>query len=83
MPPDSWLHGPAPFNQPFFIALTQALGVNGDAVTSSTPFPDTTQVNWVRAWAPAPSRSFRPNTRLFATPYLMFLISTTKSQRLR
>jgi len=50
---DSWLHGPAPFNQPFFIALTQALGVNGDAVTVSTPFPDTTQINWVRAWAPA------------------------------
>jgi beta-glucanase (GH16 family) len=47
---DTWLHGPAPFNQPFFIALTQALGVNSDALTSSTPFPDTTQVNWVRAW---------------------------------
>jgi beta-glucanase (GH16 family) len=50
---DTWLHGPAPFNQPFFIALTQALGVNSDALTSSTPFPDTTQINWVRAWTAA------------------------------
>ena len=44
----AWLHRPAPFNQPFVIALSPgSLGVNGDAVTSSTPFPDTTQISWV------------------------------------
>jgi beta-glucanase (GH16 family) len=56
---DTWLPTPgdpagAPFNQPFFLALTQALGLVGsNAVTSSTPFPDTTQIDWVRAWEPA------------------------------
>jgi beta-glucanase (GH16 family) len=50
---DTWLHGSAPFNQPFFIALTQAIGVSTDAPTASTPFPDTTQINWVRAWTAA------------------------------
>jgi len=37
--------GSEPFNEPFFIALTQS---------SSTPLPATTEVDWVRAWAPAP-----------------------------
>jgi beta-glucanase (GH16 family) len=51
---DSWLNGPAPFNQPFFIALTQALGLSGsNAVNASTPLPATTQIDWVRAWTPA------------------------------
>lgn len=51
---DSWLNGPAPFNQPFFIALTQALGLSGsNAVTAATPLPATTQIDWVRAWTPA------------------------------
>ena len=36
---DTWLNGPAPFNQPFFIALTQAIGVNGDAPTASHAVP--------------------------------------------
>jgi beta-glucanase (GH16 family) len=43
---------PEPFNQPFFIALTQALGVDTDAFEpGTTPLPATTQVDWVRAWS--------------------------------
>jgi beta-glucanase (GH16 family) len=45
--------GPAPFNSPDMIALTQALGPTGNLPTANTPFPDTTQVDWVRAWTPA------------------------------
>jgi beta-glucanase (GH16 family) len=41
---------PAPFDQPFFIALTQALGVGGNAPTASTPIPATTLVDYVRVW---------------------------------
>ena len=44
--------GSAPFDEPFFIALTQALGVNTNAFSaSSTPLPATTQVDWVRGWS--------------------------------
>jgi beta-glucanase (GH16 family) len=43
--------GPAPFNEPFFVALTQALGVGANAPTSDTPLPATTQIDWVRVWA--------------------------------
>ena len=51
---DMWLNGPAPFNQPFFIALTQAIGLSGsNAVTANTTLPATTEIDWVRAWAPA------------------------------
>jgi beta-glucanase (GH16 family) len=51
---DTPIGGPAPFNDPFFIALTQALGLSGgNAVTSKTPLPATTEVNWVRAWTQA------------------------------
>jgi beta-glucanase (GH16 family) len=41
---------PAPFDQPFFIALTQALGVGANAPTSQTPLPATTLIDWVRVW---------------------------------
>lgn len=42
---------PAPFNQPFFIALTQAIGSNGgNAITAATPLPAVTQVDYVRVW---------------------------------
>lgn len=40
----------APFDQPFFIALTQALGVNSNALTAKTPLPATTMVDYVRVW---------------------------------
>ena len=42
---------PGPFSQPFVVALTQALGVGGNAFTSSTPLPATTQVDYVRVWS--------------------------------
>jgi beta-glucanase (GH16 family) len=54
---DTWLQTPglpgAPFNKPFFIALTQALGQGTNATTANTPLPATTQVDWVRTWTPA------------------------------
>jgi hypothetical protein len=41
----------APFDQPFFIALTQALGVGTNALDpSSTPLPATTSIDYVRVW---------------------------------
>jgi beta-glucanase (GH16 family) len=43
--------GPAPFDQPFFIALTQALGIGSNAfVDGTTPLPATTEVDYVRIW---------------------------------
>jgi len=46
--------GSQPFDQPFFIALTQALGIGTNAASPSTPVSTaTTQVDWVRAWSPA------------------------------
>jgi beta-glucanase (GH16 family) len=56
---DKWLPTPgdpagAPFNQPFFLALTQALGLTGsNALNANTPLPATTEIDWVRAWEPA------------------------------
>jgi beta-glucanase (GH16 family) len=48
--PDN-VSSPAPFNQPFFIALTQALGVGTNAYNpSTTPLPATTSVDYVRVW---------------------------------
>jgi beta-glucanase (GH16 family) len=41
----------APFDQPFFIALTQALGVGTNAYTTrSSRLPATTLVDYVRIW---------------------------------
>lgn len=41
----------APFNQPFMIALTQALGIGTNAFTpSNTPLPATTEIDYVRVW---------------------------------
>jgi beta-glucanase (GH16 family) len=43
--------GAAPFDQPFFIALTQALGVGANAFDAGkTPLPATTDVDYVRIW---------------------------------
>ncbi len=42
---------PAPFNQPFYICLTQALGIGtNEFVPGTTPLPATTSVDWVRVW---------------------------------
>lgn len=40
-----------PFDQPFFMVLTQMLGVGDNAPTSSTLLPATTQVDYVRMWS--------------------------------
>ena len=44
------LSGAAPFDQPFFVALTQALGIGSNAPTAATPLPATTRVDYVRVW---------------------------------
>ena len=65
---DAWnpaapLSAPAPFNQPFFLALTQALGINSDAFDpATTPLPATTSVDYVRVW----SSQITPQTITFA-----------------
>jgi beta-glucanase (GH16 family) len=49
--PESPLSKPQPFDQPFFIALTQALGVGTNEFDpETTPLPATTAVDYVRAW---------------------------------
>lgn len=50
---DRPIGGPAPFDEPFFISLTQALGIDVNAVTAATPLPATTQIDWVRVWQTA------------------------------
>jgi beta-glucanase (GH16 family) len=42
---------PAPFDQPFFLTLTQALGVYPNSPTTATPLPATTLVDYVRVWS--------------------------------
>jgi beta-glucanase (GH16 family) len=45
------LEAPAPFDQPFIIALTQGFGVGSNAFSSSvTRLPATTYVDYVRVW---------------------------------
>jgi beta-glucanase (GH16 family) len=54
---DTWnpaapLSAPAPFNQPFFLILTQALGITTNAFAAGhTPLPGTSQIDWVRIWS--------------------------------
>jgi beta-glucanase (GH16 family) len=49
--PASPLAKPAPFDQPFIIALTQALGVGTNNFDpASTPLPASTTIDYVRAW---------------------------------
>jgi beta-glucanase (GH16 family) len=49
--PASPLVGSQPFDQPFIIALTQALGVaTNEFDPETTPLPATTKVDYVRAW---------------------------------
>jgi beta-glucanase (GH16 family) len=53
---DTWkpaapLVAPQPFNQPFFLALTQALGFGSNAFDpNATPLPATTQIDYARIW---------------------------------
>jgi beta-glucanase (GH16 family) len=49
--PAAPLVAPQPFDQPFFLALTQALGTQGDSYDpGTTPLPATTRIDWVRVW---------------------------------
>jgi beta-glucanase (GH16 family) len=42
---------PEPFNQPFFMAFTAALGINTDAFEpGTTPLPATTKIKYMRVW---------------------------------
>ena len=42
---------PAPFDQPFIVVLTQALGSGNNAFDSATtPLPATTEIDYVRVW---------------------------------
>lgn len=42
---------PQPFDQPFLVALTQALGIGTNAFDpATTPLPATTQIDYVRVW---------------------------------
>jgi beta-glucanase (GH16 family) len=42
---------PEPFNQPFFLNFTAALGVGaGNSANDATPVPATTEIDWVRVW---------------------------------
>jgi beta-glucanase (GH16 family) len=53
---DTWLPTPgdpagAPFNQPFFLALTQAMGqFTNEFEPGKTPLPATTSIDWMRVW---------------------------------
>lgn len=43
---------PQPFDSPFFLALTQALGIGGNAFDpATTPLPATTTIDYVRIWS--------------------------------
>ena len=49
--PASPLHAPQPFDQPFMVALTQALGIGTNAFDpATTPLPATTQIDYVRVY---------------------------------
>ena len=49
--PNGGLTAPQPFDQPFFIALTQALGIGTNAFNPlTTPLPATTSIDYVRVW---------------------------------
>jgi beta-glucanase (GH16 family) len=57
---DNWLPSapltkPAPFNRPFFMILTQSLGMglpSGNLFEAlKTPLPATTRVDWVKVWS--------------------------------
>jgi len=48
--PAAPLVAPQPFDQPFYLVLTQVFGGAWNAVTSETPKVATTDVDWVRVW---------------------------------
>ena len=49
--PAAPLVAPQPFDQPFFVNLTQALGIGANAFDpTTTPLPASTQIDYVRIW---------------------------------
>ncbi|MHB8693170.1 MAG: glycoside hydrolase family 16 protein [Solirubrobacteraceae bacterium] len=49
--PNGGLTSPQPFDQPFIVALTQALGIGTNSFNpSTTPLPATTSIDYVRVW---------------------------------
>ena len=48
--PDWPLSGSQPFDQPFYVVLSQAFGGAWNAVTADTPRSGTMVVDWVRVW---------------------------------
>jgi len=42
--------GGSPYDKPFNVSLTQAWGVKKNAPTTTTPFPSTLQIAYVRVW---------------------------------
>ena len=44
------LVAPQPFDQPFYLVLTQVFGSGGNTATATTPSSTTMDVDWVRAW---------------------------------
>lgn len=50
--PAAPLTGSAPFDQPFIVALTQALGIGGNAFDpATTPLPAATRIDYVKVWS--------------------------------
>ena len=50
--PDAPLTKPAPFNRPFFMILTQSLGMGAnDFSVAKTPLPATMKIDWVKVWS--------------------------------
>lgn len=50
--PAAPLKSPAPFDQPFIVFLTQALGIGDNAFDpATTPLPATTQIDYVHVWS--------------------------------
>ncbi|HEY1988349.1 MAG TPA: glycoside hydrolase family 16 protein [Acidimicrobiales bacterium] len=53
--PSAPLIAPQPFNQPFFINLTQALGIGTNNFNpATTPLPATSEIQYVRVWQQKP-----------------------------
>lgn len=48
--PASPLVAPQPFDQPFYVVLTQVFGGRWNAITPETPTSATMAVDWVRVW---------------------------------
>ncbi|HWF54816.1 MAG TPA: glycoside hydrolase family 16 protein [Solirubrobacteraceae bacterium] len=66
---DGGLSGAEPFDQPFFIALTQALGIGTNAFDpNTTPLPATTSVRYVRVWGSTPVGTAATPAAPAATP---------------